>query len=598
MRTIDLGNLLTNTPGEAAFKDNPIAEALYKNRQGIFGETVEAILKNQVKIRLGSAFRVSGHELNGVQPLGKTLVEGDTSFVLQIPYGFRRLLEKKPTSLTGRLLYTYQSFLAQLVIARQLRVYANETKQMLKDRAADDQELSQRFGSDRLMRLPWIVLRSLGTLLGTSFLGAKQEQPIAVTAPAMSKLIEYYRLQLDAQATSARSVVEAQYQQLLNLGHTPSLQTLVEAVESMKLAQVVDESVRAELGAMQQALVQAKASKDETQLKVMMSQVAEMLLASKAMADGQMTGAAVEANADNRFLLLMDEKGRQGLASAVQGLLTQARGADREELTLLQSILTNGSVSEAQAAAFGALMAKVTLPENAMVSDNLGEALTGVAAAVMTAKGETLTMTVGTQKITTFMPALANVLADSAMALQSMQKGQDEKQQVMVMPYTGQARAIIAEEGNLRGDLSVLRQSPFLAQAMQDTKGPLAQAYYAWHHQKKNELGQRRLARVIMMVLKAEARAMGEDQQKIQAFRASYDMVNELFQKGRLFGQPAELGKSDGKALSVPRVLKQGGVLAMIHLATQYDRNFELNPDLEAELQRIQLRNFRMSSAA
>lgn len=597
-REISLENLLSREAGEAAF-NHPLAALLLKYGKGIFGpDTVNALRKNNIVFRTGPTFKVMGHQRVGEISLGKTLESKDVQFMIQVPYGLGLLLGKKPTTPRAGLMFAYLALLARFALPAQLRAYANETKQMLKDRAADDQELSQWFGSDRLMRLPWIVLRSLGTLLGTSFLGAKQEQPIAVTAPAMSKLIEYYRLQLDARATSARSVVEAQYQQLLNLGHTPSLQTLVEAVESMKLAQVVDESVRAELGAMQQALVQAKASKDETQLKVMMSKVAEMLLTSKAMADGQMTGAAVEANGENRFLLLMENQGRQGLAAAVEGLLAKASGDARTELMLLHSILTNGSVSEAQAAAFGALMAKVTLPENAMVSDNLGEALTGVAAAVMTAKGETLTMTVGTQKVTTFMPALANVLADSATALQSMEKGRDEKQQVMVMPYTGQARAIIAEEGNLRGDLSVLMQSPFLAQAMQDTKGPLAQAYYAWHHQKKNELGQRRLARVIMMVLKAEARAMGEDQQKIQAFRASYDMVNELFQKGRLFGQPAELGKSDGKALSVPRVLKQGGVLAMIHLATQYDRNFELNPDLEAELQRIQLRNFRMSSAA
>lgn len=305
-----------------------------------------------------------------------------------------------------------------------------------------------------------------------------------------------------------------------------------------------------------------------------------------------------EAGLDQAHLLI-DKLTRKAMKQMIVGLQGKAQAGTimQENLRFLAEILSKAALSPGESARLQAMLQCVAMPEGQVAVVPIGEDVSKYAGGMVNGRVSVVeNIIVDGQKVEMAKPVIASVLAKNRELLEEV--GTSSAQgEVRVVSYQGKLPEMMEAQGNFAANIGCyLEKAGCLQERMAPTQA-LAQAYYHWHA-KRSKRNHRRMARVVIRILKHEARAGGRDSNRQAAFNEAMEKVNILFRESPIFKKSVILGRIEEDIIHAPRSLGTGGQLGFIWLWQKRSGDFILDNNLEDQLRRLRLRNFRMEGAA
>ncbi|NTV51994.1 MAG: hypothetical protein HGA76_03120 [Candidatus Firestonebacteria bacterium] len=210
-------------------------------------------------------------------------------------------------------------------------------------------------------------------------------------------------------------------------------------------------------------------------------------------------------------------------------------------------------------------------------------------------------------------PVILTLVGDREDALTAFLQGQASGSQVAALPFNG-AYFEALPKGMMSDFMQAygneLAKSPFFsANQRLDAVGALAREFYRLKLMPKMPEANRQkieheaMARVMFRLLTHEAKIMAGNEARTQVFTEALLAVSALFETGQGYaGKSMIIGKNRSKSGSeieiyVPRDLSRGALRRYISFWENQD-GFELVQDLKDQMRKLQLRDFRIGSAA
>ncbi len=582
------------------FKRHALGENIYKYQETIFGSKFNAL--DNVRIRVGRSFKVGFEEmLPGVIGVTEELQEKDAAFVITIPVWFNSMLKPAPEKgLLAKLDYYLVSGIVSWQVGRKLRSCA----QRLRKVTAEEEVLAQDYLGEKIDRLPVKKLTGFGAPL----LGAKYYQPrggrhLGIAGAELGKLLETYRQAIDTQGNSLWEIIKPQLDSRLKDGHVPSNAEMVQALLQIDKAGIREPLLLQTVTQLVQAVQAAGDSGQDERLRIEVNHVAELIIRSRkgmpiASVNRPITVPENEAGLDQAHLLIdkLTRKVMQQMITSLQGK-AQAGTIVQENLKFLAAILSQEALSLGESARLQAMLQGTAMPEGQLAVAPIGEDVSKYAGGMVNGRVDVVeNIVVGGQKVEMAKPVIASVLAQSCKLLEVLGTASAQGE-VLVVSYQGKLPELIAAQGNFTANMGrYLEKAGYLQERMAPTQA-LAQAYYRWHA-KRSERNHRRMVRVVIRILKHAARAGEKDAGRRVSFDEAMEKINILFRESPIFKKSVILGQIAEDIIYAPRSLSTGGQLGFIWLWQKRSGDFILDNNLEDQLRRLRLRNFRMEGAA
>jgi hypothetical protein len=413
--------------------------------------------------------------------------------------------------------------------------------------------------------------------------------------------------------------IQGPLSKLLPEGHAPSPAMLVQAFLSLENS--ADPAMKAAAQVAGEALAVARQNPDSRMLAAEVKQIADWINYAKNLTpDAQMKltvsmrDLAGEAESvGDEILWLMDKASRAKLRALVDAA---EKASDRPAvLSLVKNALLHGSVSDARLQK----LLQVLTPEAAgiaVVGADEGKKPANYVASFSPGRVEVekLKFKVGGTPLAVEIPspAVAALWADQPEAFAAFLTGQDAAQKMPVLPYGGQLQEPLplGMVQEFKQAFAILGSTAFFkAEGRLEREGALARNYFRQHQPGAlvNAKADRESSvRVLLRMLAMEAKTMGNDTARQRDFDEALASVNRLLSEGPAYqGVRKELGvltetvrgRVQATIIYAPEDLSLGALRRYVAL-WERNRGFALNKDWEDRLRRIQLRNFRVESAA
>ncbi len=607
-------------PGIAEALETATAEpnqSLFENN--VIGQALKQALENKDNVRFfrdrNSTYDfqlISGpNEFFRFGP--EAQADGRLVMTLHIPQAYRKFLEEEvPTA--G---HAYNAFLAMTLrwnIERAINHHFRLTQQDVEAVQAEIMQSLWEFGGKVFTKMTNPVLpRETGQMLMNKHYEIKPDQLIGMTASEIMEAIGQAAAALEGVTTLWDKPMMESFQTYLENGALPAASSVLRNLDAAAArAQEGGQFIQAQqLRALHSAVLSAYHSGNAELMQAEISHALACLIQTRNQnqalaALDQAIAVSAEEIQQARAGWVIDETTRQTLQTLVQALAGNAKGVAKQNLDFMAQALAkptlDGETSAKLLKLIQQLAPQTQANQVALLGDDLGHAVAlvsdnTVVEQKITVAGQTMVVSQATlAHAFSLAPANFTVLQSASM--------DQHVPSVWVAPLDARSMALeVKETGNFENMIARYLQGTnegqtlFDEQGLMDRQAPIAQAYYEAESAGKSEVSLRALWRTIMRAANMRAHQVDSRAFDKTIYERSLLAMNTLLAKSH-YWKTVVMGHLNDVEIVAPSALATGGRLAMTYLWEKRMAAFELVREWAQQFMRLQLRNFRVNSAA